>query len=294
MAATLLAQGGFRGPGRYQIYSVLSRKVLDMDRNDQRTVIQFDNRGTDNQTWEITDAGGGYFYIRNAMNGNALSVQDSRNSSPLVAAPFNNSPDQQWRFESSQDTTAILVNRNGKAVDIPYGSKNNGQKINSYNRNGEENQRWQFQSAAGFNNSGGNRYDRTSDSTLGRGGRGGTSRYDQPGTPQAMSGQRDADGMYYDDRDRMYKMDGDGICLYRDRDFRGEASCVSLRNGRQRWNAPFTDIGSVKFFGRTQAVQVFDREQHRGNAVELTGDERDFGRAARSNLRSAPQSIRVY
>lgn len=284
----LLAQGGFRGPGRYEIYSPLSRKVLDMDRNDRRTIIQYESRHTDNQTWEISDAGGGYFYIRNMMNGSALAVADDRNSSPLIAEPFSSSPQQQWRFESSENTTAILVNRNGKAADIPNGSRNNGTKINSYGRNNEENQRWQFQPAQGnfgdFNPS-------NSTDSMRRPGRGGLSRYD---TQTTGGSRRDSDGVYYDDRDRMTKMDGDGVCFYRERDFRGDAVCATVRNGRPRWNSTFTDIGSVKFFGRATGVQIFDREEFRGNSVEVTGDERDFRRNSRGNLRGAPQSMRVY
>jgi hypothetical protein len=282
LSIAMWAQGGFRGAGRYEIYSPLSRKVLDMDRNDRRTVIQYESRRTDNQAWDISDAGGGFFYIRNGMNGNALSVQDDRNSSPLIAAPFNNSPAQQWRFESGQDSTAILVNRNGRAIDIPYGSRDNGTKINSYGRNGEENQRWQFQ-AAGYTGGGTSRYDRDNNQNNRPG------RYDGP----TANGQRDRDGVYFDDQERMYKMDGDGVCFYRDRDFRGEPVCATLRTGRSRWNSSINDIGSVRFFGRATAVQVFDKEDFRGNAVEITGDERNFNRATRG-LRGAPQSLRVY
>lgn len=281
-SVALFAQGGFRGAGRYEIYSPLSRKVLDMDRNDRRTVIQYESRRTDNQVWDISDAGGGFYYIRNGMNGNALTVQDDRNSSPLIAAPFNSSPAQQWRLESGQDSSVILVNRNGKAIDIPYGSKDNGTKINSYGRSGEVNQRWQFQEAGNVGG-GTSRYDRN-DNTPSRPGR-----YDTP----VANGQRDRDGVYFDGQERMYKMDGDGVCFYRDRDFRGESVCATLRTGRSRWNSPLTDIGSVRFFGRATAVQVFDKEEFRGNAVEITGDERNFNRATRG-LRSAPQSLRVY
>jgi hypothetical protein len=268
-----------------------------MDSNDRRTIIQYESRKTPNQAWDITDAGGGYFYVRNAMNGNALAVQDDRNSTPLLAEAFNSSAAQQWKFESGDDSSAILVNRNGRAIDIPYGSKNNGTKINSYGRNGEENQRWQFQPIAGY--SGNNRYE-TSDATRrtagGRydtasmQGRGGASRYD---TAPANSGQRDADGVYFDNAEQIYKMDGDGVCFYRDRDFRGEAVCATLRNGRARWNSALVDTGSVKFFGRATAVQIFDKEQFRGNSVEITGDERNFSRATRG-LRGTPQSLRVY
>jgi hypothetical protein len=291
MAGAMFAQGGFRGPGRYEIFSPLSKKVLDMDRNDRRTIIQFDSRRTDNQTWDVSDAGGGWYFIRNVMNGYALAVQDDRNSSPLVAEPFNNSERQQWRFESGQDTTAIIVNRNGKAIDIPYGSTNNGTKINSYNRNNEVNQRWQFQ-ASSVGGGGGSWQDQDTR----RPGRGGTSRYDTPagGGTTAGSWQRDADGVYFDQNDRTYKMDGDGVCFYRNRNFQGEAVCSTLRNGRRRMTNANFDIGSVKFFGRAQAVQVFDREDFKGNAVEITGDEPNFTRAIRNALRSAPQSIRVY
>ena len=40
------AQGGFNGPGRYEITNLKSGKVLDVDRNDQTSVIQFSSRGT--------------------------------------------------------------------------------------------------------------------------------------------------------------------------------------------------------------------------------------------------------
>jgi len=281
------AQGGFRGPGRYEIYSPLSRKVLDMDRNDRSTIIQFESRRTDNQVWDISDAGGGFYYIRNGMNGYALAVRDNRNSTPLVAEPFNNAPNQQWRFENGNDSSLILVNRNGKAIDIPYGSTNDGVKVNSYNRNGEVNQRWMLQEASNVgtsrSSSSGSRYDRTNSNSS-------RNRYDNP----AASGQQSTDGVaYYDDQARMYKMDGDGACFYRDRNFQGEAVCATVRSGRRRWNAPFTEIGSVKLFGRATGVQFFDKEEFRGNSVEVTGDANNFNRASKG-LRNVPQSMRVY
>src|SRR5512140_42598 len=76
-------QGGFTGPGRYEISNVQSRLCLDLDRNDRRTVIQFAQRRTDNQIWQVDEAGGGYFFIRNAMNGFALEAMSDRNSTPV-------------------------------------------------------------------------------------------------------------------------------------------------------------------------------------------------------------------
>ena len=282
----LFAQGGFRGAGRYEITSVLSRKVIDMDRNDQRTILQFDSRRTDNQMWDVVDAGGGAYFIRNAMNGNALSVRDNRNSTPLVADPYDGSPRQRWRIEGGDRVTAILVNENGKAIDIPYGSTNNGVKLNSYNRNNEVNQRWQFQELRGGGGGNPNRYDKPGVPTRRQ------DRYDNPGfnTPSSNNNSRpDRDGMYFDDRDRMFKLEGSGVCFYRDRDFQGEAVCARTGADRSRIGARFTSAGSVKFFGNARGVQFFDREDFRGSAVEITRDERDL-----RNYRGVPQSMRVY
>lgn len=218
------------------------------------------------------------------MNGNALAVQNDRNSTPLVAEPFDGSPRQQWRVENTGDS-AVLVNANGKAIDIPFGSKNNGVKINSYNRNNEINQRWQFTQVAGAGGfgRGRSRYEGAGSTE----GRGGTSRYD---TAAAPVGQRpDRDGMYYDDRDRTYKLDGNGVCLYRDRDFQGEAVCARIGSDRSRVSARFNGIGSVRFFGTARAIQLFDRDDYRGNAIEIEREERDL-----RNYRGVPRSIRIY
>lgn len=285
VSTVAFAQGGFRGQGRYEIYSPLSKKVLDMDRNDQRTVIQFDSRRTDNQVWEAVDAGNGHFFLRNTMNGNALAVQNDRNSTPLVAEPFDGSPRQQWRIEGGDNNSAIIVNANGKAIDIPFGSTNNSTRINSYNRNNEVNQRWQF-NPAGFGGGGGrNRYD----SPVGGGG-GGRSRYDTGvgGTP-AGNARPDRDGMYFDDRERTYKLDGNGVCFYRDRDFQGEAVCARVGADRSRISARFPNVGSVRFFGNARAIQLFDREDYRGNAIEIERDENDL-----RNYRGVPRSVRIH
>lgn len=281
----LFAQGGFRGAGRYEIISPLSRKVIDMDRNDQRTVIQYDSRRADNQMWDAQDAGGGFYYFRNAMNGYVLAVRDDRNSTPLIVEPYDGSPRQRWRVEGGDRDTAILVNANGKAIDIPYGSTNNGVKLNSYSRNNEVNQRWQFQEVRGGGNRSNNRYDTPSNSSRR------ADRYDNPGfnSPNSSNNRPDRDGMYYDDRERMYKLDGSGVCFYRDRDFQGDAVCARTGADRSRIGARFTNAGSVKFFGNARGVQFFDREDFRGSAVEITRDERDL-----RNYRGVPQSMRVY
>jgi len=148
----LAAQGGFSGAGRYEIRNLKSGKVLDLDRNDQSTVIQFSSRGTDNQAWEIQPADSGYFYIRNMMNGYALEATGNNNSAPLRGAPYNGSPNQQWRIESGKDGNALIVNRNGKAIDVPDGTDRDGTRLQVYDRNGDSNQRFTLSMVSGGSN----------------------------------------------------------------------------------------------------------------------------------------------
>lgn len=153
-----VAQGGFRGPGgfqgwgRYVITNVKSGRVLDMDRNDQSTVIQFAPRGTDNQTWIARPAGGGAFFLRNAMNGYALDMISDQNTARVLCTPFNGGPTQRWRISPSKDGTAVLVSVSGKVIDIPEGDANrDGTHVHVFDRNDGANQRFTFARISGWN-----------------------------------------------------------------------------------------------------------------------------------------------
>jgi hypothetical protein len=149
LAAPVWAQGGFNGPGRYVISNVRSGKVLDLDRNDQTTVLQFSPRGTENQAWEIRPAREGFFFLRNMMNGNALTVVDDRNGAPVQGVPFNGSEAQMWRFEPGRDGNTLIVSRFGKTLDVPGGTSRDGVRINVFERNGESNQRFVMRQTGG-------------------------------------------------------------------------------------------------------------------------------------------------
>jgi beta-barrel assembly-enhancing protease len=144
-----VAQGGFDGPGRYEIVNVKSGKVLDLDRNDQTSVIQFSTRGADNQVWEIRAAGGSFYSLRNAMNGNALEAVGTRNSTPVRATRFDGRSGQQWRFDAGKGGNALIVSRLGKTLDIPNGTNSDGARVQIYDRNGDSNQQFQFRRADG-------------------------------------------------------------------------------------------------------------------------------------------------
>jgi hypothetical protein len=149
------AQGGFQGPGRYEIVNLKSGKVLDMDRNDQTSVIQYSSRGTDNQVWEIRPSGEpGFYYLRNAMNGNVLEADGTRNSTPVRAARFDGGANQQWRFDTGKDGNALIISRLGKTLDIPGGTSQDGARVQIYDIDGDSNQRFMFRRVAGGSGTG--------------------------------------------------------------------------------------------------------------------------------------------
>ncbi|HEV2688737.1 MAG TPA: DUF3011 domain-containing protein [Bryobacteraceae bacterium] len=142
LSCALFGQGGFAGPGRYEIMNLKSGKVLDLDRNDQTTVIQFSPRGSENQSWDIRPAGGGAFYLRNGMNGFALDAGGGGRSEPVRGVPFNGGPSQRWRLESGKDGNALIVSQFGRTLDVPDGSPRDGLQIQLYDLNGDSNQRF--------------------------------------------------------------------------------------------------------------------------------------------------------
>lgn len=147
--ASAFAQGGFTGPGWYEITNVQSGRVIDLDSINGRTVIQFEPRGTNNQTWEIRQGtGGGYFFL-NGMNGSALTALSNRNGSLLEAVPFSRTGAQEWRIESGTDGLALIVNQAyGRAIDVPNGTTRNGQRLQIFDRNSGANQRFSFRQTA--------------------------------------------------------------------------------------------------------------------------------------------------
>jgi DUF3011 family protein/ricin-type beta-trefoil lectin protein len=142
LCCILSGQGGFTGPGRYEITNLKSGRTLELDRNDQTTVIQYSSRGSENQTWDIRPAGRGYFYLRNGMNGYALDAGGGGRSEWVRGTRFNGGPSQQWRIEPGKDGNALIISQFGRTLDVPDGSARDGLQIQLYDLNGDSNQRF--------------------------------------------------------------------------------------------------------------------------------------------------------
>lgn len=148
------AQGGFTGPGQYEIVNVNSGKVLELNQNDQTSVLQFPSQGGNNQGWDIRSAGSGYYYLQNTMNGNALEAAGNNNSKPVRASRFTGKPNQQWRFETVSNGNALIVSRLGKTLDIRAASTEAGAVVQTFESNGTTAQQFTFRDASGHRSGG--------------------------------------------------------------------------------------------------------------------------------------------
>lgn len=105
------------------------------------------------------------------------------------------------------------------------------------------------------------------------------------------SSRRDPSGRYFDDRDRTWRLDGDGVCFYTDRDFRGDASCERLGGDRRTLSGSYQ---SMRLFGRAREVEVFDQENYRGATARISRDERDLARVRNSRGDSVAGRIQSF
>jgi len=149
LSGPLLAQGGFDGPGRYEITNLKSGRTLTVDRRDQSSVLQFGAREGDDQIWDIRPGPDGFFFLRNGMNGYALDAGGGGRSEPVRAVPFNGGGSQQWRIQPGKDGNPLIISRMGRTLDVPNGSSRDGVRLQVYDQNGDSNQRFIFRRVAG-------------------------------------------------------------------------------------------------------------------------------------------------
>jgi hypothetical protein len=249
------AQGGFEGQGRYVIRNVQSGLALDLRGNE---LIQNGERNVPTQVWEIRPTDPGVFLMTNEAERCSLEFDQDRNGSP-VHCTNNHNPNQYWRFEGAGNG-ALIISRFRKPLDVPDGTNREGIRLQIYDRNGDSNQRFVFQRVAG--GFGGVERGREGDRDRGREGeRGGV-------------GER---GQYFDNRDQMWKIEGDGICFYRAAEFRGEAVCARSGENIDNIRAGGAFL-SLKFFGRARDIAIFERPGFRGGSLRLSRDEPNLRR----------------
>lgn len=145
-AQLLKAADGYMGPGRYEIESVASGKVLDLNAGDRRTVQQWSRAHQKNQQWDIVDAGDGYVYIKSAEEGAILDIDggNARDGARVVAVRLDNRDSKMWKIEGAGEGEVRIMSRFGKALDLPQGSRQDGAPLQVWKAAPQDNQRFRL------------------------------------------------------------------------------------------------------------------------------------------------------
>jgi len=250
-----MAQGGIEGPGRYGIVNVGNGKWLQLDANDRNAVVQMSQQPIELQSWDFQQAEGGLWFVRNAAGGCALQMTRNNNSAPVVCARFDEGPDQRWRLDPMPDGSVLIRSRFGRPLDIPNGDGRDGVRLQIYDRNGGANQRFQLRRAE------------VEMHPPERGARDADRDHDQ---------DRDRLGRFFDEREQMWKLRGDGACFYPEPAFHGEPVCVPAGGSMER--ALREGAGSVRLFGQARGVVVFAEPGFRGPRYRIERDQQDLHR----------------
>jgi Ricin-type beta-trefoil lectin domain-like len=144
LSTTAMAQRYMAVPsGLYEIEVVTSGKVLDVRREDARTVQQWDRVTARNQQWNVENTGGSFHTIRSAVNGSYLTIGGIGQGASVVTTN-RNSRDNLWRFISLGNGEVMIVNSSGLVLDIPGGAVNNGVPMQVWSMVRNNNQRFRL------------------------------------------------------------------------------------------------------------------------------------------------------
>jgi hypothetical protein len=145
VARTPNPQTMYSGPGRYEIENVASGKVLDLNRQDQRTVVQWPRTHSQTQLWDIVDAGNGYVYIKSAATGLVIDIDGgrARDGARVITSQPSGSDSQLWKVEGNGGERRF-TSRLSIALDLPHGSHEDGVEYQVWSGAGQDNQRFRF------------------------------------------------------------------------------------------------------------------------------------------------------
>jgi hypothetical protein len=146
LARTPNPQAVYAGPGRYEIENVASGKVLDLNRQDQRTLVQWSRSHARSQQWDIEDAGNGYIYIKSAETGLAVDIDGgrARDGARVITSSPAGRDSQLWKIEGHHEGEVRFTSRLGIALDLPHGLHDDGVEYQVWSGAGQDNQRFRL------------------------------------------------------------------------------------------------------------------------------------------------------
>ena len=139
--------------GYYTLKAFNSNKVLTVENNNAQNatrVVQKFYGGKDSQKWAIRSVGDGYYELTSKSTGLVLDVQgaSSRDGSNIEIYERNNGTNQKFKFTKTEFSSTIAdgkyailaASNNKKAIDIAWGSSNDGANVEIWDSNGGSNQ----------------------------------------------------------------------------------------------------------------------------------------------------------
>ena len=132
--------------GYYEIKSAVSGKNLEVygaSTQGGAKITQWDATGGNNQKWKLENQSDGTIRLTNVNSGLVLDYNASTNS--YEQWDWHGGSNQRWQISKSQAGNYYIRNMsNNHAMDVLYGSMNNGQYVVDYEYNGGINQQWQL------------------------------------------------------------------------------------------------------------------------------------------------------
>ncbi|MBI1761269.1 MAG: RICIN domain-containing protein [Acidobacteria bacterium] len=130
--------------GRYEIQLVATNRLLDIGNGNQ--VVQREASRARSQQWDLEIAGGNYYSIRSAETGEVMTFEGRGESGDnvILTRERRNDEAQLWEIRPGPDNGYYFIARNGKSMDSPSSARNDGGRMQLYNRNGEANQRFRL------------------------------------------------------------------------------------------------------------------------------------------------------
>lgn len=138
-------------PGAYyRLLNINSGDALDVNGASTASganVIQWPQKGGNNQQWIITSSSGGYYTLTNRNSGMLLDVSGASTTqgAGIIQTASNGGNDQQWQLTAISTGVYEVTNRNsGMVLDVSGASTANGTGIVQQSWNSGKDQQWQI------------------------------------------------------------------------------------------------------------------------------------------------------
>lgn len=171
LLAPLLLVAGFLGAqpavaatvdsgASYVLVNRNSGKALDdynLATEDGARVTQWTRNDQNQQQWQFTDSGDGYYRIKSVHSGKVLDVYNwsTANGGSIVQWTDLNATNQQWKLADSSDGYVRLISRHSnKALEVQGASTADNANVVQYDDWGGTNQQWKLVKVGGGGTSG--------------------------------------------------------------------------------------------------------------------------------------------